>query len=135
MPATLFVVQRVEPHEFCRGHEWLTDNSGEIVKAFLSRDQAEFFRREWERPERLRHNPFQHGGELSDYTSMKPSIFRDWLLDVDLQPPPVKENKAEVWRKWWDDQSPRMTEQQRDHVWEGLDTAHLLKIVELEFRD
>jgi hypothetical protein len=135
MPGTLFAVQRIRSDEVGGYNDWLRDPTGEIIKVFRKRESAEAFRQEWERRERLTHNPFRRSGMLSDYTSMAPAIFRDWLLDADLKPLPVKEKRASVWRDWWDQQSRRLTEQQRHHVWEGLDKAHLLKIIEVELLD
>ena len=88
---------------------------GSPVKAFTDPNAAEAFRVVLERQARAGRNPFQHGHELSDLTSLPEGPLRDWLLDAGLTPPQGELSVA-VLSVWWDRHSEEMTELQRDRV-------------------
>ena len=103
---------------------------GSPVKAFTDPNAAEAFRVVLERQARAGRNPFQHGHELSDLTSLPEGPLRDWLLDAGLTPPQGELSVA-VLSVWWDRHSEEMTELQRDRVWEALDLLRFYTVADL----
>ena len=113
--------------------EWLYRTDPEVgapVKAFTDPNAAEAFRLGLERQARGGRNPFQHGRELSDLTSLPEGPLRDWLLDAGLTPPKWKLNPV-VLSGWWEHHAAEMTELQRDKVWEALDLLRFYTVVDL----
>ncbi len=103
---------------------------GRPIKLFADKRKAEQFRTEREAKARQERNPFLHGEELADLTSMPSGVFSDWLLDAGIASPLVSPFDANTWFRWW--QGDDLTEEQRARVWEGLDLVRYFTVVRLE---
>jgi hypothetical protein len=129
----VYLVQKVRWERDWENPDWFYCEDPELgapVKAFTDPNAAEAFRRGLERQERANRNPFQHGQELSELTSLPEGPLRDWLLDAGLTPPKAKLNLA-VLSGWWGHHEEEMTELQRDKVWEALDRLRFYTVVDL----
>jgi hypothetical protein len=104
---------------------------GTPVKAFTDPDKAEAFRRAREDEKRAEASPFHQGSELAHLTSLDLALLHDWLLDAGLDGVPLTEELA-VWRAWWREQRPRLTDLQRAKVWEALDKVRFYEVLALE---
>ncbi len=127
------LVQKVRWEHNWEDPDWLfcpDPEAGAPVKAFTDRTAAEAFRQGLEREARVGRNPFQHGQELSDLTSLPEGPLRDWLLDAGLTPPKAKLNLT-VLSGWWGHHEEELTELQRDKVWEALDRLRFYIVVDL----
>jgi hypothetical protein len=78
-------------------------------------------------------NPFElQGAQLSDLTTFPPGPFRDWLLDVGLEPPPSTKNRLADWRHWWKKKRSGMSAEQHHRLLTGLNKLRFYDVVELE---
>jgi hypothetical protein len=129
----VYLVQEVRWERDWEDPEWLfcpDPEAGAPVKAFTDPNAAETFRRTLERQARAGRNPFQHGHELADLTSLPEGPLRDWLLDAGLTPPNGDLSPV-VLSGWWDHHAEGMTELQRDRVWEALERLRFYTVVAL----
>lgn len=75
-------------------------------------------------------NPFRlRQGRLVALTSLEPGIFRDWLLDLGLEPPGIREDGSCDWGDWWERCSSRWSSLQREQVWDRLDLLRFFDVV------
>jgi hypothetical protein len=128
---TVYLVQQIawDPDDSCPGRfVRLGLEEGSPVKAFHDRARAEALCAELERDFRSGLNLFCYGRAVDDWTSLPPGLFRDWLLDAGLSPPEL-EQEAEEWVRWWECESCRMSEVQREKVWEAADGVRFFAVV------
>lgn len=143
-------------HVIRRARHWYADHEhldsgavldlradGGVIKVFTSARRAERFRARMEaarrhRPIKVGINPFKSvgGWRLADgtVTSFPEPVLDDWLRDVGLEPPMPpggRERVLDDWIAWWTMTAPRMTQEQRAHVWKALDKIHFYEIVSL----
>jgi hypothetical protein len=96
------------------------------LQSFLSREKAEAHRRELERPARKGVNPFIYNGygeTMADFTTLPPQEFNEGLR-FDRRGRPL-DNLYD----WWELNSDRWTDAQRDAVWEMLDHVRFYQVV------
>jgi hypothetical protein len=87
-------------------------------------------------------NPFRTAG-YAGLTSFPPDVFRDWLRDEDIDPPPAAVGRAAllpdpetaIWAEWWDAATEVLSESQQRRVWDGLNLYCLYEVVEVEAGD
>jgi len=103
---------------------------GRPVKLFASKRNAEQFRTEREAKAQQARNPFLHGEDLADLTSMPSGVFLDWLTDAEIQSPSVSPFNPTTWFHWW--QGDDLTEEQRARIWQVLDKVRFFTVVRLE---
>jgi hypothetical protein len=128
-----YLVQQVRWERDWENPEWLFCPDPEVgapVKAFTDSNAAEAFRLKLERQARAGRNPFQHGHELADLTSLPEGLLRDWLLDAGLTPP-TEGLSVLLLFDWWERHGEGMTELQCGRVWEALDRLRFYTVVDL----
>ena len=111
--------------------------AGTVVRAFTDRTAAEAFCEQSERQARLDRrvvaevltdpefvrSPFE-------LTSFDPPVFRDWLEDAGIPPPPLErwDGQEDVFEKWlWD-----LSLAQRERLYEGLHNFRSREVVEID---
>jgi hypothetical protein len=100
------------------------------LRSFADAGEAAKACREMNQKVRARVNPFRCGGPtLRNQTGLDADRLHDWAIDQGLTPP-----EAGDWAAWWDEQSPKMTELQRDGMWQALDRLRFYEVVELPQR-
>jgi hypothetical protein len=125
-----------------------------VLQAFANREAAEAFRADRERGlpvPPVDFNPLRYVRDLGRVTSLDEPRLRDWLMDAGLTPPEPPAPRLPTvldavlhwfrpaapdhsyWEAWWDDQSPRWTDSQRQHVWQALDRVPRFAVVEVEW--
>jgi hypothetical protein len=138
---TLYLVQSVNWHQ-AEEYEFADEDEADVfvcpdlsqgrpLLAFTTREaaQADAQRREaWERTGR---NPFAFGETLAERTTMPEGVFRDFLTDLGLTPPPPRREEAD-WAGWWERNAPTMTQHQRQAVWDVLDRVRFYTVAALE---
>ena len=96
------------------------------LQSFADADEADKECRDKNQAIRARVNPFRCGGPaLRNQTSLDADRLHDWALDQGLTPP-----EGGDWAAWWDEQSPKLTELQRDGMWKALDRLGFYEVVE-----
>ena len=105
-----------------------------MLKAFADPDRAEEHRRQLDQKARSGVNPFRCGTRMTDWSSLDADRLHDWVLDLGLTPPPRKGKGTEAarWRPWWDANEAKMTDLQRDRMWEALDRVRFYQVAELK---
>jgi hypothetical protein len=113
----------------------LGPHNGTPVRAFLDPGAAEAHRRSLEKAYRAGRNPFTLAEyELDELTSFDAGRLRDWLLDAGIDPPEAEDDPV-AWARWWQENAERLTPEQRDRAWDGLDRLrfyHVLAFPEAE---
>jgi hypothetical protein len=126
-PAVRYVVSRLNWRRTPAGFVRLP---GEVrVASFDTIQEAEAERRRREADAREQVNPFASGLAPYEQTSLPPGIFRDWLLDAGIEPPPEPTSSL-AWAAWWEKQSPTWTADQRARAWEALDKTRFFAVEE-----
>jgi hypothetical protein len=126
-PAVRYVVNRLNWRRTPAGFVRLP---GEVrVASFDTIQEAEAERRRREADAREQVNPFASGLAPYEQTSLPPGIFRDWLLDAGIEPPP-EPTCSLAWAAWWEKQSPTWTDDQRARAWEALDKTRFFAVEE-----
>ncbi|MDY3563614.1 hypothetical protein R5W23_005230 [Gemmata sp. JC673] len=102
---------------------------GEVrLGAFDTFDAASADRHTREAEVRGRVNPFKCGTAWHALTVMPEPVFRDWVRDVGLEPPPA--NTLAGWLAWWDGTQHARTAEQTERVWDGLTRVRFFDTVE-----
>jgi hypothetical protein len=78
--------------------------------------------------------------ELGTLTSFPEPVFLDYVRDLGLTPPPLKEIKRDYgqpyslrdWDGWWEEHAPHLTDDQRARLWKALDRLEFYEIVPTE---
>jgi hypothetical protein len=126
-PAVRYVVSRLNWRRTPAGFVRLP---GEVrVASFDTIEEAEAERRRREADAREQVNPFASGLAPYEQTSLPPGIFRDWLLDAGIEPPPEPTSSL-AWAAWWQKQSPTWSDDQRARAWEALDKTRFFAVEE-----
>jgi hypothetical protein len=101
---------------------------GRRLRSFATTEEADTFCKEQEQATRARVNPFACGGPALHYQShLDDDRLRDWLLDAGLEPPAAG---SIDWRAWYDESAPRMSQAQRDALWQALDKVRFYRVSE-----
>jgi hypothetical protein len=110
-------------------------NWGVPLAAFWDRTQAAAFCRECTRAFQTAKPPFGSAPEC--HTSLPPEVFRDFLLDLGLDPPQADPQlpPAQMWHAWWNQIIPRLTPWQRAKLWEVSDREELYQVAQVECED
>jgi hypothetical protein len=127
-PSTLHVVQRLNWQGYGAGIARLPGATR--LRSYKSRVAAERDCRRRETAARAAVNPFTCGGPALHYqTSLDADRLHDWLLDAGLEPPAAQDDKRD-WAGWWRQTHDRLSEAQRERVWEALDRVRFFEVVE-----
>lgn len=103
---------------------------GEVrLASFDTFDAADADRARREAQVRDRVNPFRCGAAWHALTAFPEGVFRDWLSDVALAPPPEGATLGE-WAQWWADAHAAWPAEHRARVWEGLDRVRFFETIE-----
>src|SRR4051812_202755 len=97
------------------------------LTSFESFDAAETDRAAREAEVRARVNPFRCGTAWHALTTFPEPMFRDWVADVGLTPPP---GGLDPWVAWWAEGHAVWTAEQRWHVWAGLNRVRFFEVIE-----
>jgi hypothetical protein len=140
---TVFVVRRRIDAEYREYHE-VPEAGEQYAATCTTREAADEYARRLHREAAAELpfaevNPFR-GAKYQDLTSFPPHVFRDWLRDADVEPPPEVAAKRSrsgdpettAWETWWDAVADSLTGSQRMRVWEGLNLFCLFEVVEVE---
>jgi hypothetical protein len=92
-------------------------------------DSAEHQRSRLEAEARSAINPFLCGRTLCERTSLDAGRLNDWVLDLGLTPPRATKTKPPNWANWWKRRKSKMTEYQREKMWEALDRLRFYDVV------
>jgi hypothetical protein len=111
-----------------------------LVKAFTDPLAAEEYRRDLEQgglaPPLAAFVVKEYGYcGLGNLTSLPEPAFEDWVRDCGLEPPQeagAGQSTGRDWATWWKETAPRMTPEQRAHVWRALDRIRFFEVVETE---
>lgn len=98
---------------------------GTAVAEFDFFDDAEHDWGKREAAVRLKMNPFECG-PLIAVSSLPEPIFRDFLMDTGIVPPPV----GTPWDAWWAATREQLSDEQRARVWEAADKVRFFEITE-----
>jgi hypothetical protein len=135
---TIYMVQRrpcQAPDGWIRFEE-AREPYGVPVAAFRERSLADEYRLEMERVARRDLSPFELG-PIHDLTSLSEVHLADRILALGLRPPNVKERERYhgYWARWWDRTAGRLTEEQREAIWNLMDRLSLYFVLPLDLED
>ncbi len=144
MPATVFVVRRKVPAEVTRDTipKPAEQYAATFATAAAAADYARLLdRREKEATDPNTFNPF-FSMVYDDLTTFPPHVFRDWLLDVGIDPPPqvagkhqqLKELEDVAWAEWWRKTATTgdLSAERWQKVWEGLNRLSFFEVEEVD---
>ncbi len=97
------------------------------VARFDTAEEAAADGRDRERRVRERYNPFRFGTAWHHLTTLPPPVFRDWLMDADITPPPAEE--VADWRPWWEAVKGELTPARFARVWDGLNRVRFHDVI------
>jgi hypothetical protein len=108
---------------------------GRMEGAFPTREEAEAFleerEREWRRQGELSPLYWMNGEEeLLEHTEFDPPVWRDWLEDAGIPPPPEErwDGQEDAYGKWlWD-----LSQAQRERLYEGLHRFRSREVIEID---
>jgi hypothetical protein len=96
----------------------------ERMSCFDTLEEAEADCQRREAEARRGINPFACGGALCYLSSFDWGRLHDWVLDSGLSPPGPDGD----WRKWWEAQSPTLTDLQKAKIWQALDKVRFFRV-------
>lgn len=121
-----FVVRRLN---WRPAGEYFIRLPGEVrLGAFDTFDAADGDRRTREAEVRARVNPFKCGTAWHALTALPEAVFRDWVRDTGLEPPPA--GAPTDWLAWWDGTQDARTAEQTERVWDGLTRVRFFDVLE-----
>lgn len=122
---TRFVLKRLNWREHYGGE--LSREPGEVALAsFDTFEAADAERAKREEARRKGLNPFECGAAVQYWSHLDEPRLRDWLNDRGIDPPA----KGAAWADWWDKHHKKLSDTQRQAVWEALDKVQFFAVRE-----
>jgi hypothetical protein len=109
------------------------------VRAFADRSEADAFRTQVERHDRVGQNPFDYVTDNADplvgRTSLDQALLHDWLLECGAARVPDRQATTDGWRAWWARTVRKLSPLHQAKAIEAFDGVPLYDVAEAPWDD